>query len=82
MIADATIGLLLDFYDLKRSIGFLKAFFYRKYYSFRRCFDLNKIERVKLYELFYSEREKFLIMCCVQGLSFRLSKMFLREWCI
>ena len=44
----------LGFYDLKRSIGFLsvfttrrgligflKVFFYRKYFSFRRCFDLK-----------------------------------------
>ena len=41
-IAGAIIGLLLVFYDSKRSIGFLKVFFYRKYYSFRRCFDLKR----------------------------------------
>ena len=40
-IAGAIIGLLLVFYVSKRSIGFLKVFFYRKYYSFRRCFDLK-----------------------------------------
>ena len=40
-IAGAIIGLLLVFYDSKRSIGFLKVFFYRKYYSFRQCFDLK-----------------------------------------
>ena len=35
------------------------CFFYRKYYSFRRCFDL-KAKREKLpYELIYSERDKF-----------------------
>ena len=33
------ILLLLVFYDSKRSIGFLKVF-YRKFYAFRRCFDL------------------------------------------
>ena len=39
-IAGANIGLLLVFYHSKRSIGFIKVF-YRKYYSFRRCFDLK-----------------------------------------
>ena len=34
-------GALSFYYDSKRSIGFLKVFFYRKYYSFRRCFDLK-----------------------------------------
>ena len=47
-IAGDIIGLLLVFYDSKRSIDFLKVFlFYRKYYSFRRCFDL-KAKRGKI----------------------------------
>ena len=40
-IAGAIIGLLLVFYDSKRSIGFLKVFFY---YSFRRRFELKAKE--------------------------------------
>ena len=39
-IAGANIG-LLDFYDLKRRISFLKVFFYRKYYLFKQCFELK-----------------------------------------
>ena len=40
-IAEAIIGLILFFYDSKRSTGFPKICFYRKYYSFRRRFDIK-----------------------------------------
>ena len=37
---------VIDFYDSKRSIGFLR-FFYRTYYSFRRHFDLKaKVSKI------------------------------------
>ena len=56
-IADAIIGLLLVFYDSKRSIGFLQVFFNRKYCFFRLRFDL--IVRVSKIAVF--EREKFFV---------------------
>ena len=44
-------------FTTRRVLVFLK-FFYRKYYSFRRCFDL-KAEGEKLPCDLFSEREKF-----------------------
>ena len=41
VIAGAIIGLLLVFYDSKRSIGFLSVFFLQEVYLFTRHFDLK-----------------------------------------
>ena len=49
-IAGAIIGLLLVFLRLEEEYWFSSGFFsYRKYYSFRRCFDLNaKVSKIAL----------------------------------
>ena len=46
-------------YDSKRNIGFLELFFYRKYYLFRRRFDLKaKVRKIAMWTNFIFKREK------------------------
>ena len=49
----------LVFYDPTRSIGFL-SFFYRKYYSFIRCFDLKaKVRKIAVRIIFFLSERSF-----------------------
>ena len=59
-IAGAIIGLLLVFTTRRGVLIFLRIFFYRKYYSFRRFFDLKaKVSKIAVWTNFFWAREVF-----------------------
>ena len=63
LIAGAIIGLLLVFYDSKRSIGFLSVFFLQEVDLFTRHFDLKaKVRKAVSVNRFSLSEKSFLIM--------------------